>query len=222
MSGRDIGNGPLCPAFPLPSPVGHGRLYTVDRGGSPDKGYRCMHSDHGGNGRKWDDQTIQEYALTEGDIVSILETTARRIAAGEIDIDTATAQVAKVTKRGQAQVREQLEAATATVQAETASKEEARAEAKAVAAAKPAAEPKAPRAKKEHVEPAEFAAVRDRLGLRNKEVAAALAAAGMGATLSRVTELTHSKGSSRDLFTKYEAALATWREANPAQEETVE
>lgn len=216
MAKYDSGNGPACPKNPL-----HGRMFSRDRGGDPAKGWRCMHSDHGGNGLAFSDEETRTYQITEEDVTHIIESAARDVVSGKIDLDAAVSQVAKQTKRGSAQVREQInetveaiKAAAETKAAEKAAEKEERV-AKKTAEAKPE---KAARPRAEHVEPAEFAAVRDRLGLANKEVAAALAAAGMGSTLSRVTELTHSKGSSRQLFEKFEAALSAYREANPATE----
>lgn len=218
MAGGDAGNGPYCPANPA-----HGRLYSKDRGGDPAKGWRCMHSDHGGNGRPFSDEEARNYEMKESDVVNILESAARDVVAGKIDLDAAVSRVAKQTKRGSAQVREQINETVMALSAaagEKAVEQAARKEARMAKASTKPGGGKAPR--KEHVEPAEFAAVRDRLGLRNKEVAAALAAAGMGATLSRVTELTHSKGSSRDLFGKFVAALEAHRAANPATEAPAE
>lgn len=72
-----------------------------------------------------------------------------------------------------------------------------------------------PRAYLRHlpVEPSEFARVRDELGLSNKNVSEAI-----GRTLSRVSELTNSKGASQLIFEDYSAKLAEWRAANPKTE----
>lgn len=61
-----------------------------------------------------------------------------------------------------------------------------------------------------HVEPAQFAALRDELGMSNKEVAEAI-----GRTLARVSELTHSQGASIQTWERFETDVRAWREANP-------
>lgn len=60
------------------------------------------------------------------------------------------------------------------------------------------------------VEPEKFAEVKSELGLSNKEVAEAI-----GRTLSRVSELTNSKGASQLVFDRYVADLRAFREAHP-------
>jgi hypothetical protein len=64
------------------------------------------------------------------------------------------------------------------------------------------------------VEPSEFARVKTELGMSNKNVAEAI-----GRTLSRVSELTNSKGASQLVFDQYVAALTAWRESHPATEQ---
>ena len=54
------------------------------------------------------------------------------------------------------------------------------------------------------VDPSEFKALRDELGLSNKECAAAISR-----TLARVSELTNSKGASMEV---YERVSTQWRE----------
>jgi hypothetical protein len=211
QTSSSAGNGPNCPANPT-----HGRMYSRDRGGDPSKGWRCMHSDHGGNGRPFTDQEVREYEIGEADMSQILESAARDVVAGTKTIDQATSEVAKATKRGAAQVREQIQEAVNVLQAQADAKAAEKAARAAAKAAKPVTPKGTAKPRGEHVEPAQFAAVRDRLGLSNKEVSAALLAAGMGNTLSRVTELTHSKGGSATLLGKYTEALETWRAANPA------
>lgn len=63
------------------------------------------------------------------------------------------------------------------------------------------------------VEPSEFARVKSELGMSNKEVAEAI-----GRTLSRVSELTNSKGASQLVFDRYVQDLTTWRENHPKTE----
>lgn len=64
---------------------------------------------------------------------------------------------------------------------------------------------KTPRVKLQHIEPSQFAELRDELGFSNKDVAAAI-----GRTLSRVSELTHSQGASIRVWESYEAALRAY------------
>jgi DNA-binding transcriptional regulator YiaG len=171
----------------------------------------CPHAAHGGNGQYFTQEEADgAYVQKESDVSSVLETTAAKVASGELTMEAAAAQVARITKRSTAQVRELISEGVAAIRDAEAAKAEAKAKVKAA----PKVE-KGTRAKQPHSEPAEFAVVRDRLGMANKEVAAALAAAGMGNTLSRVTELTHSKGSSTALLINFTAALEAWRTANP-------
>lgn len=209
------GNGPNCPVNPR-----HGRTYSRDRSGDPSKGFRCMHSDHGGNGRGFSEEEITNYQLQETDMSNILESAAREVAAGTTSIDLATSSVAKATKRSAAQVREQLTEAVAILTAQAEARKAETAEIAAAKVAKPVAGPAKGAGSKprgEHIEPAQFAALRDELGLSNKEVSAVLLASEMGNTLSRVTELTHSKGGSASLFARYTTALNAWRGANPVK-----
>lgn len=62
-----------------------------------------------------------------------------------------------------------------------------------------------PRARLEHVPPERFKALQTELGLSNKQVAAAI-----GRTLSRVSELTHSKGASINIYNAFETALRNY------------
>ncbi len=209
MATSNGANGPLCPMNPR-----HGRLLDRREG----RGWYCPHHDHGGNGHFFtEDQALSEWAYTEDELNALYESTAKSILAGQIDLDSGAASVAKATKTSGSVVRERLHAMMEAVKGEQAEKAEQAEERKVAKKAKPAAKRQAagPREKLEHVEPAAFKAVRDELGMSNKEVAAALEAAGMGCTLSRVTELTHSKGSSSRLFEQFKAALASWRESHP-------
>lgn len=70
------------------------------------------------------------------------------------------------------------------------------------------------RARLEHIEPAQFAALRDELGLSNKQVAEAI-----GRTLSRVSELTNSQGASINTWTSYEQSLREYAANMPKAEE---
>lgn len=63
------------------------------------------------------------------------------------------------------------------------------------------------------VEPSAFKAEVAARGLTSKDVAAAI-----GRTLSRVSELTHSKGASRLIFEDFVTKLDAWVEAHPANE----
>lgn len=66
-----------------------------------------------------------------------------------------------------------------------------------------------------HVDPSEFLAVKQELGLSSKECAAAI-----GRTLSRVSELTKSKGASRAIYENWVAQLNAFRASNPVQAST--
>lgn len=63
------------------------------------------------------------------------------------------------------------------------------------------------------VEPSEFAALKAELGLSNKEIAEAI-----GRTLSRVSELTNSKGASRLVFEQFETAVRAYAAEHPRTE----
>lgn len=73
------------------------------------------------------------------------------------------------------------------------------------------------RARLEHVDPTQFAALRDELGLSNKQVAEAI-----GRTLSRVSELTKSQGASINTWQAYEQSLRSYAENMPAATEDSE
>lgn len=64
------------------------------------------------------------------------------------------------------------------------------------------------------VDPSAFAAIRDELGLSNKQTAEAI-----GRTLSRVSELTKTKGASMQVLERFETDLRAWAEAHPKTEE---
>lgn len=136
----------------------------------------------------------------------MVETLAKDILSGTITKDDAVKAIVKDKKISRAAAELKLDAALDTAKAA------AREAAKTAKAKRPAGGSRAaaaPREKLEHVEPAKFAELRDELGLTNKECAAAQEDAGLGFTLSRVTELTHSKGASAAMFAKVEAA---WRD----------
>jgi colicin import membrane protein len=172
--------------------------------------------DHGANGRFFTDSEARgEITLKESDVAKIYQATAKAVIAGTVTEEVAVKQLANQL---QVSADEALEGLRAELARQRTSAE-ATAEQKEVVAKRKAAPKekvaKGPRVKLEHVEPEEFAAVRDRLGLSNKQVADALidvvgAKPGEPPTLSRVTELTHSKGSSRPLFVKYETALVKY------------
>ncbi len=206
------GNGPLCPMDPR-----HGRLLDRREGG----GWFCPHQAHGGNGRRFTEtEALAEWAYTEDELNALYASTAQDILAGGTDFDSAANAVAKATKTSGAVVRERLHAMVDAIKGEQEEKaaEKAAAAEESKKAAKAPKRPRStgPREKLEHVDPAQFKAVRDELGFSNKEVSEALAAAGVGSTLSRVTELTHSKGGSSRLFEQFKAILAAWRESHPA------
>jgi hypothetical protein len=203
------GDGPLCPVDNR-----HGR--TIYMKGDA---IHCPHHAHGGNGRTWRSQDdLEQTEQTEEDVSNQIETAAKDIIAGRTTIELATSQIAKQTKRGSAQVRETLNDMLGALQAKS---QERDAEREAVKAEREErSSEKAPRKegakpKQEHVEPAVFKAYRDEMAMTNKQVSAALEAAGMGHSLSRVTELTHSKGAAASTFEQFKTAMTAWRLANP-------
>lgn len=189
--------------------------------------FHCPHDNHGGNGRFFTSaEAAGDYELKESDVTQIYEDAARSIVAGKTDMDNAASQIAKATKRSTAQVRETLATIVDVVNQEAAEKAEkestvAKAKASTKAAPKTA---KTPATKLEHIEPARFAALRDEVfavlpqSKRNSAMAAALAAAGQGSTLSRVTELTHSKGATIKTFANAEKALRAYKIPKQAPE----
>jgi len=218
---RSVGNGPPCPVDPR-----HGRLLQIlqNKDGSVVLPWYCPHSECGnGGGRSFtEDQAYNGIDLKESDMASILENTARDIATGKLDLDMGIAAVARATHKTTSQVREQVNEAVAAITAAAEAKAAARETKRAERAVKPVAEKaiKIPREKADHSEPAAFAAVRDELGMTNKEVAAALVDVvgnkpGVAPTLSRMTELMHSKGASSSLLVKFTEALQAWRRDNP-------
>jgi transcriptional regulator with XRE-family HTH domain len=60
------------------------------------------------------------------------------------------------------------------------------------------------------VDPSVFRALRDERALTNAQVAEALKAAGMGHSLSRVTELTSTRGASEETLRRFRDALDAW------------
>jgi len=138
----------------------------------------------------------------EGAETLMYETAAKAILAGQSTRDAEVADIAKRTKASKAKVGEKLDGAIAE-QKELARRADA-------PKRQASARPKGGRPSVEHVEPKAFADLRDGLGLTNKEAAAANAEAGLGSTLSRITELTHSKGASKAIFEKVEAAWTSY------------
>lgn len=203
------GNGPLCPANPR-----HGRMYSRDRGGDPSHGYRCMHTDHGGNGKAFTDKEASgEYELQENDVTALYESAATEVIAGRTTLDAAVQSVAKTAKRPTAQVREALLIMIDTIKEKDITMAEKKAAAAKAKTAKAAPAPKGERRRLEHVEGSEFARVRDELGLSNKQAAEATGEAGMGASATYIYILTH-QGSSIKLFEKYQKALKDYAKKN--------
>lgn len=64
------------------------------------------------------------------------------------------------------------------------------------------------------VPPEEFLKLKTDNGLSSKDMAEAI-----GRTLSRVSELTKSKGASRAVFERVQTQIAEWKAAHPAQAE---
>lgn len=203
------GNGPICPVAPW-----HGRMYTVDpSGGNIGRGFRCMHHDHGGNGRKFTDKEAHGgLELEEKDVALAYESAAHEIIAGRLTLDQAVQQAAKSTGRSSAQVREALTLMIDTIQekdTDMAEKKKAAAAAKATKPAKQTGE----RRRLEHVDGDRFKAVLDEFGLSNKQAAEATGAAGMGASPTYIYILTH-QGSSVKLFGRFESAIKDYAKAN--------
>lgn len=198
--------------------AGHGRLLT--HSSWERKPYFCPHAAHGGNGRFFTEaEAFGEFSWNEDDEMMVYQEAAAAIISGTRDMDEAVRSIAKSTKSSTDKVRERLSTMVAAAKATAAEKAAERAQERAAkkaaedaakaekAAAKKAerdakaaakGEPKAPRVLKEQVPPTEFAAVRDRLGLKNGEVAKAI-----GRSPSRATELTRSLGGSRDIFDSF-------------------
>lgn len=206
------GLGPLCPVDNR-----HGRLYPWSAGR-----YLCSHYAHGGNGRIFaDEEATGGYDLKERDVQAIYETAAREVVSGQAKEDVVIRDIARQTKNSTAQVREKLHLMMAVVREQERQKEAKMADQAKAKAAKTAKAPKAPKApseprqRLEHVEGERFAALRDKYGLTNKQVAQACGDAGMGASSTYVYIVTH-KGSSIKLYERYEAALKAYVEAQEA------
>ena len=173
-----------------------------------------MHLDHGANGKAFTDKEAHgDYELKENEVTALFESAAREIIAERTTLDVAVQQIAKTTKRSTAQVRESLNIMIETIKEKDTTMAEKKAAAAKAAKTKPAAKPAGERRRLEHVEGAEFARVRDELGLSNKQVAEATGEAGMGASATYVYILTH-QGSSIKLFEKYQAALKAYAKKN--------
>jgi len=173
-----------------------------------------MHLDHGANGKAFTDKEAHgDYELKENEVTALFESAAREIIAERTTLDVAVQQIAKTTKRSTAQVRESLTIMIETIKEKDTTMAEKKAAAAKAAKTKPAAKPAGERRRLEHVEGAEFARVRDELGLSNKQVAEATGEAGMGASATYVYILTH-QGSSIKLFEKYQAALKAYAKKN--------
>lgn len=203
----------VCPVDPA-----HGRLLDVYRGDL--LVWWCPHSDHSATagrifteaqatGKEPVSRSTEEAAYAARLEDRLYEKEARMVLAGEASKEDAVARIAKAKKASKAAVAERLDLA---IEAEkSALKEAAKTapKAKRPAQARTRTPADAGKPRLEHVEPAVFAALRDELGLTNKECAAANEAAGLGSTLSRITELTASKGASSAILARVDAA---WRD----------
>lgn len=169
-----------------------------------------MHSSHGGNGRAFtDSQARGDLTITEAEMNQIYIDSARAILAGKVSIDDEAVRISRQRKSSVSTEKGKLDTMVGILRSDD---EAAAAKAKESKAAKskaaaPATE-RAPRVRLEQVAPEQFKALRDELGLTNKQCAEANLAAGLGSTLSRITELTHSKGSTIRIYEKVEQA---WR-----------
>jgi len=173
-----------------------------------------MHDDHGGNGKAFTDKEAHgDYKLQEDEVTALFESAAREIIAERMSLDQAVQQIAKTTERSTTQVRESLTIMIETIKEKDTTMAEKKAAAAKAAKTKSAAKPAGERRRLEHVEGAEFARVRDELGLSNKQAAEATGEAGMGASATYVYILTH-QGSSIKLFEKYQAALKAYAKKN--------
>lgn len=191
----------------------HGRLLS---GRSSADRWFCPHSAHGGNGRFFTAAEAEgAYEMTDADTAVVYEAAAKDIVDERISLDTAVKMVAGQTSERTSIVRERLNTMAGVVK----DKRTARAAARSAPKAKAAKPAPAARTKKEHIEPAAFDAIKQELGLSTKECIAALAgvlgAGDDGPTASRMTELTHSKGSTVDTFNLFEAALRKYAKSHP-------
>lgn len=202
-----LGGGAPCPVDPQHGPLMRhaewgGRLY-------------CPHSDHVDSAGRFFTEAEASGAdpvgATENEKAhrarleeQVYEQAAKAILAGQSTREAEVADIAKAKKIGKAAAGEKLDAAIAEQKAAARQAPERKAQQRAAVSA--------PRQRLEQVAPAEFAKLRDELGLTNKECAAANAEAGLGSTLSRITELTHSKGASTAIFDKVKAAWTSYAE----------
>lgn len=67
------------------------------------------------------------------------------------------------------------------------------------------------------VPPEQFLELKTKYGLSSKDMAEAI-----GRTLSRVSELTKSKGASRAVFERVEAQVIEWRKSHPIEQPKAE
>lgn len=203
------------PPWGLDCPVtkSHGKLLPPK--GGKEQRWWCPHQDHGGNGKFFNDKEAHgEYQLEEGDVTVIYERAASDVIAGKTTLDQAVVEVSKATSKASSQVREAIGIMIDTIREkdQTMAEKQAKAKTKAAEKAKASKQP-GERRRKEHVDGAEFARVRDELGLNNKQAAEATGEAGMGSSATYIYIVTHS-GSSKDLFTKFEAALRAYAKKN--------
>ena len=170
-----------------------------------------MHAAHGGNGKFFTDKEASgDYEIKENEMSALYESAAREVIAERTTMDQAVQSIAKTTKRSSSQVREALIIMIDTIKEKSTTMADKKAAAK-TAKTKPAV--KGERRRLEHVDGAEFARVRDELGLTNKQAAEATGEAGMGASATYVYILTH-QGSSIKLFEKYQIALKAYAKKN--------
>lgn len=132
------------------------------------------------------------------------ENLAKRVLAGDMTREEAAKELVRTKKIARQVANDRIDEAIEAIKSEQRAASKAATKPSKRVSAKPNKEPMA------KVEPARFAALRDELGMSNKQCAAANEAAGLGATLSRITELTHSKGAGEPTFLKVEAAWRDW------------
>lgn len=140
-----------------------------------------------------------------------IDQVARDVLSGATTRDEAEKTLVRTKKVSRARAGELLDQALAAMK--TIKREAAKAKRPAVA--DEPAPPEKPRVQ-EKAPPERFRELRDELAMTNKECAAASEAAGLGHTLSRMTELTSSKGATVAMFAQVEAAWRAWRAENPA------
>lgn len=199
-----------------PMDESHGRL--LDHTDWPDRWW-CPANAHGGNGRFFTTAEAQgAFVMEDEDEMMVYESAARAIISGSRDMDEAVKSIAKSTKTSTDKVRERLNLMVKVAEEQNEERAEAREAVEKAKAEKPkrerkAKEPKAPRTPVERLDPALFAEVRDRLGLRNGECAIA-----MGLSASRMTEFTKTKGGTQAQYDAWVGALEAFAASKPAPE----